>query len=120
MGVMNKLFHRQAFGLPKFTLPVLTGLVLSSHAKEQIVNRNISFSPQSFSFDSKCWNIFELELDENQLVTKIVGRRRYNNWFDMAIAIGVSNKLIRTIWLTRVGDTHSTLDKGKYSKPDSF
>jgi hypothetical protein len=62
---MNKLFHKQAYGLPRFTLPVLTGLVLSIHAQEQIINRKISFSPQSFSFDYKCWNIFEVELDEN-------------------------------------------------------
>jgi hypothetical protein len=66
-------------------------------------------------------NLFEVEMIGNE-VTKLAIRRLYNKKIDISIVMMPLHDsplcaFVKTIWLNRASDTHSTLDKSKYAIP---
>ena len=67
--------------------------------------------------DLKNANIFEIEVDKNNQVIKIVCRMKYDNTKDISMAIMMqgSNGFVKTAWLNKKSDIHKTLNKANYS-----
>lgn len=61
-------------------------------------------------------NIIELEILDN-VVVKLVVRKRYDATRDVTIVFEPSNGKVRTVWFNSNKDVHKTLDTYKYNKP---
>lgn len=88
-------------------------LNLSRHAVEAAASDRYGqiTLPVAITFGGK--DIIEAEVLEGGRVTKIVVRLRYNAEFDCCYAIGEGGPL-KTVWLNRADDTHSTLNRSRY------
>lgn len=61
--------------------------------------------------------IVEVETEDNVEVDKIVFRvpYEYKEDLDLCIVVVQSTQFVKTVWFNKITDTHTTLDKRKYS-----
>lgn len=114
---MNNFYHSQ-IALP----PSLKGYFgqyeskITFHASQaQKSDRYGSFNYPHF-FSIKPENVIEVEQDSTGKIVKILIRVKYNNIFDLCLAIipADDKAIIKTGWLNKSDDTHKTLDVTKY------
>jgi hypothetical protein len=118
---MSKLYHKLVYW-PKDKLAPLHGkifkLVYSQHAQQACRNDRYGFiiPPVQIQLDASL--VFEMELDPNGLIKKLVMRKMYDNRFDISFAfIPEENGIgfVKTIWKNDRTDRHFTLNRAVYS-----
>ena len=118
----RKLYHRNIFWLNHFDIEskqlLLSVERVSNHLFEHIERRH-DISVQSLlnivqGLYTKAIRPFEVEVDDNNKVVKIVIRVPYDN--DKDISMVIRDGFIVTYWFNDKTDRHKTLDKSKYEK----
>lgn len=61
--------------------------------------------------------LIEVETDPAGLIVKAVWRVRHDAENDIVMVILMRQKLVKTVWLNRADDLHTTLDESKYDRP---
>lgn len=111
------LYHKSAYGLPNLKIGTLNGVILSYHAQERARLKHIDIKLVNLStFIPADWEVVELEV-VNGIPIKIVARREFTPIEDLVIVILRKERLIKSLWVNRRDDKHSTLDKTPYSRP---
>lgn len=93
-----------------------TGLVVpvySQHAQDAANQRSIDL-PDLIDY-TKC-RPFEIETKRDGTIIKVAYRTSYpaDTKRDLVLVIHPANNFVRTIWLNRIGDDHTSLDATKY------
>lgn len=114
----EKKFHRDAYGLPKFTLTRLEGFTLTFHARERLVEKRIAVNLGLLSVLDAGWSIFEV-VTVNGVVAKVAARRQLDAVNDVCAVFALADRRVVTAWTNRRTDTHRTLDRSLYSRPQS-
>ena len=121
------LYHRNIFWQPQFDIEskqlLLSVSRLSNHLYDHINNSNqprydINIETLYHIVQGLCKQDiqpFEVEVDDNNKVVKMVVRTSYDN--DRDISIVVREGFILTCWINDKTDLHFTLDVNKYYKP---
>lgn len=110
------LYHRDVY-LPPVRLPAIINLDYGYHSLERaLVKYNISASQLPSSLENPQDSIIEMEMEVG-LLEKIVCRIPFDNDRDLVLAIqpGRPNWFVRTVWLNRRADKHSTLNTSRYA-----
>ena len=118
---MPKLYHRE-LGLPE-GLDYLEGMKfafrVTYHAKQACANDRYGVISLPDSETIHVQDIFELELNDNDQITKIATRHEYKNGLDICLVFRPDRSGIATLvtaWLNKSSDKHVTLDKSKYAR----
>jgi len=126
-GVLFMLYHREVFWQPQFDIQskqlLLSVTRLSNHLYDHIENSNqprydINIETLYHIVQGLCKQHiqpFEVEVDDNNKVVKMVVRTSYDD--DRDISIVVREGFILTCWLNDKTDLHFSLDTNKYYKP---
>ena len=121
------LYHREVFWRPQFDIQskqlLLSVTRLSNHLYDHIENSNqprydINIETLYHIVQGLCKQHiqpFEVEVDDNNKVVKMVVRTSYDD--DRDISIVVREGFVVTAWLNNKIDKHETLDVNKYYKP---
>ena len=121
------LYHRNIYWQPQFDIEskqlLLSVTRLSNHLYDHIENSNkprydITTERLYLIVQGLCGQDiqpFEVEVDENNKVIKMVVRTSYDDTRDISIV--VREGFIVTYWVNFKNDKHSTLDESKYYKP---
>lgn len=120
----NGLFHRSigfpknwAHMLPRGFNPFNVRLKYGPHSRQQMQNKyGVTNLPRSFSFKDEGVKLIELEIRYGQVV-KMVARMPFDRANDLVIAFHPHDGFVRTAWLNKKTDKHSTLDKSRYDVP---
>lgn len=113
----TNLYHRD-LGYPKgLFLKASYSFILnySNHALKSAKNDRYGEInlPKHISFPST--DIFEVET-MGLTPVKIVVRIKYDEKFDLCLVIMLLDGLVKTVWLNKIEDEHSTLNASKYTK----
>ena len=121
------LYHRTIFWSPQFDIEakqlLLSVTRLSNHLYDHIENSNkprydINIETLYHIVQGLCRQDiepFEVEVDDNNKVVKMVVRTSYDDNRDISIV--VREGFIVTCWLNDKNDLHFSLDENKYYKP---
>ncbi len=115
------LYHSE-LGLPENTKSYFGRkfkLNYSNHAKQAAISDRYGvISKPPFSIEITKDNIIEVETDENKVIRKLVIRIPYDGQTDLALAIipDYSQALVKSCWLNKKSDAHSTLRTELYQK----
>lgn len=114
---MTFLFHKDVFMTALAASPVYEGkLSYTLHAiKESHTDRFGSISlPETFSAAKA--ELIESEVsDDGTRVLKQVWRQPLDNYNDLVLVITMEGR-VKTVWVNRKSDKHSTLHRDKYVK----
>lgn len=113
------LYHRDVY-IPEWMkekIPLNIRVEFSKHSINELENDRKRYNIKvinihrnlNFSLD----DIIEVE-EENGEITKVVYRQNYNGLYDIVYAINMKDFIVKTIWLQKSDDKHSTLQRGKY------
>lgn len=109
------LYHTE-IGLPNVSLPEgLIRLEYSRHAMEAATNDRYGEIYLSSLLDTKEAKVIEISV-ENGIIEKILYRTRYNDSHDLCLVVIPGVNRVKTVWLNKRSDKHSTLDRSKYGK----
>lgn len=61
--------------------------------------------------------LIEAEVAPNGNITKAVWRLQWDADRDVVLVVLPFDGTVKTLWLNRADDTHSTLDEGRYERP---
>ena len=126
-GGIFMLYHREVFWQPQFDIEskqlLLSVSRLSNHLYDHIENSNkprydINIETLYHIVQGLCRQDiqpFEVEVDDDNKVAKMVVRTSYDN--DRDISIVVREGFIVTCWINFKSDKHFSLDINKYYKP---
>ena len=118
------LYHREVFWNPQFDIEakqlLLSVTRLSNHLYDHIENSNkprydINIETLYHIVQGLCRQDiepFEVEVDDNNKVVKMVVRTSYDDNRDIS-----KEGFIVTCWVNRKNDLHFSLDENKYYKP---
>lgn len=91
------LYHRSAFGLPSISLPVLSGLTLSEHAKARALERGVPLS-NLMSFDPSICPVYQIETVAAQgggeTVHKVNYRKRLDALHDYNVCLNPTDRTV--------------------------
>lgn len=116
--MLSGLFHKDVFAPVRlFQSPGRVSLRYSTHALKAAVEDRYgdltSYLPDYIDFDTA--EIVEVEVCNGRIVKRVV---RVAVTADLALVLAVqSDGLVRTVWANLHSDTHATLHKGKFVKP---
>ncbi len=117
----TKLYHVN-LGLPyNLNLPEAVPVRISCHALRAMTDDrygDITLPMVGAKLNLKGMGLVELETLDNGKPIKIVVRGTYapNPKFDLVLVL-TSDCVLKTAWLNDAGDSHSTLNKARYTIP---
>lgn len=111
---MAQLFHKD-IGIPANLTGPSVGLqlVYSNHAIDQSIRKDITLP----SFLSR-YTLVEVEIDR-KWIQKWVVRVHYSDQDDLVLVVQPDG-FVRTVWLNSKTDTHKTLDRSQYARPEYY
>jgi hypothetical protein len=117
---MTQVFHKDAYGLPKwFRKP--TGVIrptYSLHAKQAAAGDRYGYITLPETIDLAKFETVEVYLDTHltNKVSKAVIRGPLDKYRDLVLVIHPDG-FVRTVWVNLRSDKHFTLNVSKFSKP---
>lgn len=110
------LYHKE-LGFPQnITLPKgPIRLVWSNHAKQEAASDKYGKIAISEQIVIDPYRIFEIEVNEMGELVKFLYRTRHDAKNDIVYAIFARENVVKTVWLNRRSDKHSTLQREKYA-----
>ena len=115
MEIKDGLYHKEVY-MPAYRLPDKDIKVkYSEHALQQAYYERYDIIDLKDSYNFSKAEIIELEVKHGQAV-KMVARFDYNNKYDLIIVIIPQTKVIKTVWLNKKNDKHTTLNRDRYNK----
>lgn len=111
------LYHYE-IGFPKVNLPDgVFKLRYSGHARKEARKETLELGLPN-RLDTQEATLIEIETD-NGVVIKGVYRQKYLGKKDLIIVVSMVEYpwVVKTVWMNRCDDKHSTLRKGRYVQP---
>lgn len=114
MKLRDGLYHYKIF-MPNIKIPnTQITLIYSNHAINASKNDRYGQILLPKTINPNAGKLIELEI-KNNVIQKIVLRFKYSKDLDLIIVIGF-NKIVKTVWLNKCEDNHSTLNYNNYVK----
>ena len=128
---MNRLYHKKVYWHKSFDVLAkelfnknyslhLFEYLLYSTDKHDMTMRELDRIIDELIDNKRCYFLYEVETQAKDKITKCVLRTGYDLDRDISIVFATSkdNKnIVKTAWLNRKDDRHTTLDKSKYYFP---
>lgn len=108
------LYHKEVGFPTDLTIAPVFGLVPAAHAKFRAMELNVGEIPKVFRPANA--QVIEVEVVNGKAV-KILARQSLDKFRDLCYVFLTETRLIKTVWINMVDDTHSTLDRSRFVKP---
>jgi hypothetical protein len=111
----RRLYHSDVYMPPCLRTPVFEGpLTYTTHAKEAALDDRYGVIPLPKVFEAAGAQLIEVET-ENGFPIKQLWRQKLDKENDLILVITKEGR-VKTVWLNRADDKHTTLQTGKYQK----
>lgn len=129
---MSRLYHKHVYWLKDFDAQAkalfnknyslhLFEHLLYSTDKHGMTMRELDRIIDELIDNKRCFFLYEVETQAKDDIVKCVLRTSYDLDRDISIVFATSKdgkNIVKTAWLNDKKDTHSTLDRRKYFKPN--
>ena len=128
---MNRLYHSEVYFEDWFkdVAVDLFNTNYSKHLREHFTDNRIRYGMTKGRLTAiinqlikgeRDFYLYEVEIQEPKFMVKAVVRTSYDRNYDVSIVFafyGSRGEIVKTAWLNKKTDTHTTLDASKYYKP---